>query len=61
MTDEKLQAHLRKVHGITEGTTYDPDIHFDVPAICFGPSIESNSMGGDGQHLRPEHDLGEVR
>jgi len=58
MNTEQLAIHLRRKHGIEDGVTYDPDIHADVPALCFGAPVEDNSMGGSGQHLRPELDLG---
>lgn len=57
MTPEELAQRLRRDHGIPEGTIYDPHLHEDVPALCFGPLPEDNGMGGEGQHLRPELDL----
>ena len=57
MSPSELQAHLRKVHGIADGVTYDPALHEEVPLLCFGRIPGSNSMAGPGQHLRPEQDL----
>lgn len=57
MTDQEVAAHLRKVHGITEETTYDPDLHASVPAMCFGPIPASNRVIGNGASLDPEIDL----
>jgi len=58
MNSEQLTNYYRRVHGIEEGTTYDPDVHFDVPAMCFGPVEVDITASDGGQHLRPEQDLG---
>ena len=54
MNSERLTAHYQRLHGIEEGTVYDPYVHDDVPAMAFG-TLESEN---EGQHLRPELDLG---
>lgn len=58
MNREALIKHLRQVHSIADGTTYDPSVHMDVPGLCFAPLEELDDDNPQGQHLRPEHDYG---
>lgn len=47
MTLEEVQNHHRKIHGITADTTYDPEVHEETPAICFGELLpETADLGG---------------
>lgn len=57
MNTDQVISHLRKAHGIEPGTVYDPDLHAEVPALCFGTVPPSNRLIGDGAPLNPEKDL----
>ena len=52
----KLVAHLQRSHGIEPGTIFDPGLHQEVPALCFGPLPEPNRLVSEGQHMRPDPD-----
>ena len=57
MNTEQLIQHLRKVHGIPEGTIYDPYLHDHLPALCFGSLPSYIDDRGPGQALDPVQDL----
>ena len=56
MEDYELMNYYRRVHGIADGETYDPDVHWDVPALAFGELIPEPTFVR-GEEMDPVEDL----
>lgn len=56
----EIRAHLRRAHGIEEGAVFDPYLHAEVPAACFGPLPLSEDDQGGPSPLNPTKDLREA-
>lgn len=55
LSPDELTEYHRRHAGLAEGETYDPALHFDVPALAFGPEVPE--IDAKAAPLDPGRDL----